>query len=80
MPTLLLHGSRDQLIPVHEAEKLQAESGAKTKQFHMIPGADHNSLILVGGEQYFKTIKSFTDTVTGQNTWRQRRKKFKDQE
>ena len=80
IPTLIMHGSRDQLIPVHEAEKLQAESGAKAKQFQMIPGADHNTLILVGGDQYFNTIKSFADTVTGQNTWRQRRKKFKAQE
>lgn len=79
-PTLILHGSRDHLIPIQEAEKLQAESRAKTKQFFMIPGADHNSLIMTGGTHYFSTIKTFTDTVTGQNTWRQRRKKFKQKE
>jgi alpha-beta hydrolase superfamily lysophospholipase len=80
LPTLILHGSRDQLIPVHEAEKLQAESGAKTKQFFMIPGADHNSLIMIGGAQYFSTINKFVDTVTGKNTWRHRRKKFKQKD
>lgn len=76
-PTLIFHGSRDQVIPVAEAEKLQAESGAKTKQFHVVPGADHNSLISVGGALYFETIKNFMDTVTGRNTWRQRRRSHK---
>ena len=80
IPTLILHGADDQLIPLHEAVKLQAESGAKTKQLFVIPGADHNSLIARGGSTYFETIKNFTDTVTGKNTWRQRRRTFKSQE
>ena len=78
-PTLILHGADDQLIPLHEAVKLQADSGAKTKQLFVIPGADHNSLIASGGSLYFETIKFFTDTVTDRNTWRQRRKNFKSQ-
>lgn len=80
VPTLILHGAEDQLIPLHEAVKLQAESAAKTKQLFVIPGADHNSLIARGGSTYFETIKNFTDIVTNKNTWRQRRKKFKSQE
>lgn len=76
-PTLIFHGARDQVIPVAEAEKLQAESGAKTKQFHIVPGADHNSIISIGGSLYFETIKNFIDTVTGKNTWRQRRRSHK---
>jgi alpha-beta hydrolase superfamily lysophospholipase len=76
-PTLIFHGARDQMIPVAEAEKLQAESGAKTKQFHIVPGADHNTIISIGGALYFETIKNFIDTVTGKNTWRQRRRSNK---
>ena len=76
-PTILFHGARDHLIPLADAEKLHAESGAKTKHFHVIPGADHNSLFLIGGELYFETILKFIDTVTGKNTWRDRRRKFK---
>ena len=76
-PTLILHGSRDQLVSIREAEKLQSFSGAKTKQFHIIPGAEHDNLMSVGDELYFETIKKFIDTVTGANTWRYRRKKFK---
>ena len=78
IPTLILHGALDQIIPVAEPGKLQADSGAKTKQFHIIPGADHNSLIGVGGPLYFETIKKFVDSVTGKNTWRQRRRAFKN--
>ena len=77
LPTMIIHGGRDTLIPVAEAEKLQAESAARTKQFHIVPGADHNSLIGVGGSLYFETIKNFIDSVTGKNTWRQRRKTYK---
>jgi len=77
IPTLILHGADDQLIPLNDAVKLQAESGAKTKQLFVVPGADHNSLISRGGEIYFETIKTFTDTVTNRNTWRERRRKFK---
>ncbi len=77
MPTLIYHGARDQFIPVAAAEKLQVESGAKTKQFHVIPGADHNSLMVCGGVLYFQTIKKFSDTLLGKNTWRHKRKKFK---
>ena len=76
-PTMIIHGGRDLIIPVAEAEKLQAESGARTKQFHIVPGADHNSLIGIGGSLYFETIKNFIDTVSGKNTWRQRRQTYK---
>jgi len=77
LPTLILHGSRDTLVPPVQAEILQASSGARTKQFHIIPGADRESMIATGGELYFKTIKTFTDTTSGVNTWRQRRRKYK---
>jgi alpha-beta hydrolase superfamily lysophospholipase len=76
IPTLILHGAEDQFIPLNEAVKLQAESGARTKQLYVVPGADHNSLIVRGGAIYFETIKGFTDTVTvNRNAWRRRRKK-----
>ena len=80
IPTLIFHGADDQLIPLNDAVKLQAESGAKTKQLFVVPGADHNSLILRGGKTYFETIKNFSDTVTGRYTGRQKRKNYKSQE
>lgn len=75
LPTLILHGARDQLIPPSQAEKLQAESGARNKQFFLIPGADHNTMIYTAGLQYFETIRRFIDTVTGASSWRDRRRR-----
>ncbi len=77
-PTYILHGARDQLIPVAEAEKLQAWSGARTKEFQIIPGADHNSTIACAGRLYFQAIKQFIDKITGTANWRDRRRKSKD--
>ncbi len=77
LPTLILHGSRDHIIPPASAEFLQASSGARTKQFHLIPGAEHNTMISTGGVLYFETIKRFIDDLTGASNWRNKRKKFK---
>jgi pimeloyl-ACP methyl ester carboxylesterase len=77
LPTLILHGARDQLIPVSEAEKLQANSGARNKQLFLIPGADHNTMIYMAGSMYFQTIRHFIDTISGAASWRVRRKQHK---
>lgn len=78
IPTFILHGQKDELIPVGEAERLQAFSGARNKQFHIIPGAGHNTMISSAGDLYFESIKRFIDTITGAASWRKRRKAFKN--
>ena len=79
MPTLILHGAKDQIIPVSQAESLQASCGARSKKFFIIPGADHNTMIGIGGEHYFTTISSFINEITGETSWRNRRRQFKKQ-
>ena len=76
LPTLILHGAADQIIPVPQAERLQAFGGARMKKFFVVPGADHNTMIVRGGEHYFTTIKTFTDEAVGKNTWRDKRHKY----
>ena len=76
-PTLILHGREDSLIPLWQAEKLMAASGARAKELQVVPGADHNSLIAVGGPLYFQTIRRFMDKATGENDWRSRRRAFR---
>ncbi len=77
IPTLILHGSNDSLIPCVQGEKLHVSSGAQSKQFQVIPGADHNTMILTAGMEYFNTIKTFVDRVTGKSSWRNRRRASK---
>jgi len=76
-PTLILHGVLDHLISISQAEKLHAHCGARSKELQIIPGADHNTLIAVGGILYFQVIKQFIDKATGVETWRSRRKRYK---
>lgn len=59
MPTLILHGEFDSLIPVTEAHDLWANSAAKRKPLVIINGAEHNDIMLVGFERYFAEITDF---------------------
>lgn len=79
-PTFMLHGRMDQLIPVWQAEKLMAACGARSKELQIVPGADHNSLIAVGGMLYFQAIKQFIDKTLGANDWRKQRRAFRANE
>jgi len=79
-PTFMLHGRMDQLIPVLQAERLMAASGARSKELQIVPGADHNDLIAIGGMLYFETIKKFINKTMGTYDWRKRRRAFKEQE
>lgn len=72
--TFIFHGAKDEIIAATEAEKLQAYSGARTKEFIVIPGATHNTMIQTGGKLYVQTLKKFIDKVTGVTNWRRRRK------
>lgn len=79
-PTYILHGQKDSLIPISEAEKLQSYCAARSKQFHIIPGAEHNTMISTAGDIYFQEIKKYIDTLLGVNSWRKRRKEFKEKQ
>jgi alpha-beta hydrolase superfamily lysophospholipase len=59
LPTLLIHGAEDHLIPLSEAEELYRLCGAEAKQLVVIPQADHNTLMMVGRRQYFHAIEEF---------------------
>jgi pimeloyl-ACP methyl ester carboxylesterase len=42
-PTLLLHGGRDQLVPLSQGEKL-FEAMTAPKSMHVFPSAGHNDI------------------------------------
>ena len=59
IPTLLIHAAEDHLIPLQEAEELLRLSAAEDKRLVVIPGADHNTLMMAGRERYFQEIEAF---------------------
>jgi uncharacterized protein len=62
MPALFIHGEQDVLIPPTEAETIYENIGSEDKKLLIIRGGDHNTLMLVGLQQYFDAIKEF---ITG---------------
>ena len=62
-PTYILHAQHDQIIPITLAEGLQSVCGAQSKEFQMIPGADHNNILALTGKLYFQAIKQFLKRV-----------------
>jgi pimeloyl-ACP methyl ester carboxylesterase len=62
-PTLIIHGERDWLIPIADAELLFEASLAKDKTLLRVPGAGHNDLMLVGRGAYFEAIAKICGTA-----------------
>ncbi len=67
-PTFILHAQHDQIIPLDNAEILQVQSPARSKEFQVVPGADHNSILVHAGKFYFETIKKFAYRISGRKT------------
>ena len=59
LPALIIHGERDSLIPVSAGIELHQEIGSEDKRLVIIPGAEHNDIMMVGTEQYFSAIEDF---------------------
>jgi pimeloyl-ACP methyl ester carboxylesterase len=63
-PVLLIHGSRDQIIPVEQARQL-ADSFLFPPDYIEIPSADHNSLMAY--PEVWRSVKKFIDRFNGPN-------------
>ena len=61
-PTLIIHGEYDQILPATEGQELYQNSGAEDKKLLIIPGADHNDVMVVAQGLYFGTIEEFIRT------------------
>jgi pimeloyl-ACP methyl ester carboxylesterase len=59
MPTLIIHGRNDVLIPASDGQELHCRSAAADKRLVLIPGAGHNDLLWVGQKTYFEAIQAF---------------------
>ncbi len=61
IPALIIHGERDELVPLTQAEFLQRSLGSTQKRLVVIPGAGHNDIMMVGLETYFRSIREFVE-------------------
>ncbi len=61
-PTLIMHGDRDEVVPVAHGRRLFALA-REPKRFVLIPGATHNDLVLVGGEPYLEAWHQFLEVT-----------------
>ena len=64
LPTLIIHGERDSIIPVANGQTLYEASSAEQKDILRVPGAGHNDLLFVGRQAYFAAIDKFVNQVT----------------
>jgi uncharacterized protein len=64
IPSLILHGEWDALVPVKEAEELYKHLGTDEKELVIIPSADHNDILSVGLQKYFEALRRFVE-MTG---------------
>jgi len=62
MPVLVIHGDRDRIVPLQLGKQVYERARAP-KAFYLVPGADHNDLIYVGGAPYFERLKRFITEV-----------------
>ena len=63
IPTLIIHGEEDEIIPAKEGRALYALSGAAQKKALFVPGAGHNDLFERGLEEYMRSIMVFTGSA-----------------
>ncbi|MBF0382982.1 MAG: alpha/beta fold hydrolase [Magnetococcales bacterium] len=59
VPTLIIHGEEDQIIPVADGRALFDAAASNKKHILTIPHAGHNDLMMVGQREYFQAIYSF---------------------
>jgi pimeloyl-ACP methyl ester carboxylesterase len=60
IPTLIIHGEWDEIIPATEGQALYELSGAAEKNALFIPHAGHNDLTMQGMKAYMEAIERLT--------------------
>ena len=63
VPTLIIHGEQDNLVPLQEAKDLYAQLGTAQKKLVIIPKADHNNIMFADPELYFAAIQKFIEAT-----------------
>ncbi len=59
LPSLVIHGQYDNLVPLEQGRDLYETLGSHEKEFVVIPGADHNNIMFVNPHKYMNAIAEF---------------------
>ena len=62
-PVLIIHGEADEIIPVSDGLDLYRTARNEAKEILIVPGAGHNTLMLLGLEDYLEAIGSFVEKI-----------------
>lgn len=60
LPALVIHGERDELAPLEQAEAMYASLPNPQKRLLIIPHAGHNDLFHRGTDEYLAALREFT--------------------
>ncbi len=63
VPILLIHGTEDEVVPTFMSQQLY-DVAPTAKKLYLVPGAKHNDLPTIGGENYLKIISYFVESVS----------------
>jgi pimeloyl-ACP methyl ester carboxylesterase len=61
VPSLIIHGDQDGLVPLENAKDIYQHLGTKEKELLIIPSATHNDIMLVGFKEYFSALQRFIE-------------------
>lgn len=64
LPTLIIHGEEDVIIPVADGRALHASGAAADRRLVTIPNAGHNDLLMIGAVPYFQAIADLVRAYT----------------
>ena len=63
VPALIIHGERDNLVPLQEAKDLYALLATIQKKLVIVPMADHNNIMFADLEFYLEAIQNFIEAT-----------------
>ncbi len=63
IPIMLVHGEEDISVPAYMSEELFAATPTEIKDLYIVPGADHNNVAAIAGDEYLHRINKFVNQL-----------------
>lgn len=63
IPILLIHGTKDVLVPTYMSQELFAVTPVKIKDLYIVPDASHNNITAIAGDKYLHKINEFVNKL-----------------